>query len=168
MKTKKIEVPYFLNNINNHSNIKEYYLEKIKSLPKNEYGNIFNTDWTIKTDINYSFFLDQIKEHLDHMKEVLRAKECIVDNIWFQQYVKNNFHGWHTHGQTNYTNVYFLELEDQEYKTEVYNVLSDKTININSSEGQLLSFPAFMLHRSPVIKKDIRKTIIAFNISFIK
>ena len=57
MKTKKIEVPYFLNKINNHSNIKEYYLDKIKSLPKNKYGNIFNTDWTIKTDINYSFFL---------------------------------------------------------------------------------------------------------------
>jgi len=33
-------------------------------------------------------------------------------------------------------------------------------------EGDILFFPTFLVHRSPIIKSNLRKTIISSNISF--
>ena len=56
----------------------------------------------------------------------------------------------------NFSNVYYLECPDS-YVTEF------KDFNIECKEGDILSFPAFLPHRSPIIDKEERKTVIAFN-----
>ena len=40
-------------------------------------------------------------------------------------------------------------------------------ITIDAIEGQIVIFPSFIIHRSPRIIEDVRKTIISFNIDFL-
>ena len=86
--------------------------------------------------------------------------------MWYQQYTKNNTHGWHIHGE-NYTGVYYLEFPKGSSKTELidqYNIR--KKITVNAKEGDIVIFPSFIIHRAPKIINDIRKTIISFNLQF--
>ena len=165
MITKPIKVPYFLTKLKNYEDINKHYLNKINKGPVHSYGSIYNTDWHIQSHINYSYFINEIKEHLDEMVKFLSVKECEMHNIWFQQYKKYSSHEWHTHGKANYTNVYYLELGKN--KTQIRDPFTKKTININVSTGDLLSFPAFLLHTSPPLKKQYTKTVFSFNTSFI-
>ena len=86
--------------------------------------------------------------------------------MWYQQYVKNNIHGWHTHGE-NYTGVYYLDFPKNASKTELidqYNI--HKKITIKAKEGDVVIFPSFIIHRSPKMTNDTKKTIISFNLQF--
>ena len=78
-------------------------------------------------------------------------------NLWFQQYESYNKHDWHIHGLCHFTNVYFLELEDPEIKTEIKD-LYGTVINYSAKEGDILSFPSFLYHRSPTNNSKKRKT----------
>ena len=40
---------------------------------------------------------------------------------------------------------------------------NDKEIKIKAKEGDLVTFPAYILHKSNVIEDNTRKTVIAFN-----
>jgi predicted 2-oxoglutarate/Fe(II)-dependent dioxygenase YbiX len=86
--------------------------------------------------------------------------------MWFQQYVINDKHGWHTHAE-NYTGVYYLEMPEEAPKTELidqYNI--NKKITIDAKEGDIVIFPSFIIHRAPKVQSDTRKTIISFNLEF--
>ena len=85
----------------------------------------------------------------------------IVQNIWYQQYNSNDEHDWHTHTGSHYTNIYFVELPDKDMKTEILDMA-----NIDVKEGDIISFPAFIFHRSKPNKSNKRKTVISFNTSF--
>jgi len=164
MITKSLNIPYFIQPLTNHKIIKEFYLEEIKKNPINSLDSIHNTDWNIKSNINYSFLLSQLKESLNNMEKYLKVKEAIVHNFWFQQYKKTDYHFWHTHCECHYTNVYYLEVDDG--ATEVKDPMTNKIITMKVKEGDVLSMPAFLLHRSPKYKTNTTKTVIAFNTSF--
>ena len=70
------------------------------------------------------------------------------------------------HPDSNYTNVFYLDLPDEEISTELYDPISNQIIKPKVKEGDLLTFPANMLHRSPKNLTDKTKTIISFNTSF--
>ena len=53
-------------------------------------------------------------------------------------------------------------------QTQFFDMITEKIITFNVKEGDLLTFPAFMIHRSDEIKNKKRKTIISFNSNFIK
>jgi len=56
------------------------------------------------------------------------------------------------------SNVYFVELPSKSLGTEI---LNHGKLDLN--EGDLLTFPAYLYHRSPVNVTEERKTIISFN-----
>ena len=87
----------------------------------------------------------------------------LIKKVWFQQYNKDDYHGWHIHGD-NYTGVYYLDFPRGSTPTELIEQGSLNKITIKAKEGDILIFPAFIIHRSPRIVKDIQKTIISFNI----
>lgn len=89
-----------------------------------------------------------------------------ITNFWFQQYFKNDLHSWHIHSTNHLANVYFVELPDDEVKTEIKN-LYGVTIDYDAKEGDVITFPCFYYHRSPINKTNKRKTIIAYNIDLI-
>jgi hypothetical protein len=138
------------------SKIKNPYLEKGTS--------ICNTDWSLPRSYKrdyLNYFLNFIKPYMNELATKLYSKNWTIHNSWFQQYSKSNYHEWHTHPETNFTNVYFIELPNESLGTEIFNCEKLKL-----QEGDLLTFPGYFYHRSFLNKTKKRKTIISFNSSF--
>jgi len=87
-------------------------------------------------------------------------ENIILTALWYQQYIKDSTHGWHTHGD-NYTGVYYLELHEDSPTTELID--NGKINRLSVKEGDFVVFPSFIKHRAPKILDDNRKTIISFN-----
>ena len=77
-----------------------------------------------------------------------------------------NTHKWHVHGRAHWSNVYFVELPNRDMKTQIFDIRKEKLIEYDVKEGDIISFPAMLCHSSPPNLSDERKTIIAFNTSF--
>jgi hypothetical protein len=156
-----------INKIKNSKKINKELLKLIEEI-KNPYvdelgNNVSNTDWSLPKDYKrkyLDYFIEIIKPYLYKINKKLNSKEFIIHNFWFQQYLKLDKHSWHTHEGANFTNIYFVELPDNSLTTEIFKY---KKIKLN--EGDLLTFPAYYFHRSPINNTNKRKTIISFNSS---
>lgn len=155
-----------LNKIDNYKQINENLLNLIAKIPKNSLiedscSIINHTDWNLpktfkKEYLNY--FFEIMQPYFKKICIKLNCNEIKVTKVWFQQYVKNDLHQWHTHPGTNFTNIYFVELPDKSLSTQI---LGHKNLEFN--EGDLLTFPGYYFHRSPINLFEKRKTIISFN-----
>ena len=158
---------------------------------KGYYGNydsiISNTNWDDQTDIKgqiWPFCLtpnDQ-KKYIDSLENKFpdrRWDKWRVDISWFNQYYANSGseHPWHHHsskarepGQKDicldFTNIYYIELDDKSLTTILKDPDTDEEIIPDVKEGQILTFGADILHRSPRNFTDSRKTVISFNVNF--
>ena len=153
----------FKTSIENHTEIKKTLLDQINLIPNNPINTkqckLYHTDWNLPVDMHreYKFiFFEAVKKHLNDMTLQLGAPNVEIANFWFQQYIESGEHNWHTHGGCNFSNVYFLECSEGA-STEF------KNFEVTCEEGDILSFPGFLPHRSPTIQQGDRKTIIAFN-----
>lgn len=171
----KIEIPILKIKIKDHDNIKNYLLQKIEedvnglSMQNEESKNqvvIEKTDWNFANDMSgreWTNFIapiifSSIREHF------LTYTEIRFFEMWYQQYVKENEHSWHTHGH-NFTGIYYVELPLDSPKTEIYKFNTKETMHIDSEEGYILIMPSFIIHRSSKNISNQRKTIISFNFS---
>jgi hypothetical protein len=175
-----ITCPVLISKFKKHDQLKEIILkslekEQFKNLNR-EHDKVFKTDWVY--DQHQLFDVNSNKEYVkiiakdlvDHLTESylsININSFEIHNIWFQQYIKNDFHEWHAHSRNHYTNIYYLELPDQKYSTEFINPITNEVFQYDVKEGDLLSIPAFIFHRSPVIDTSVRKTIISFNTCFL-
>jgi hypothetical protein len=87
-----------------------------------------------------------------------------INTSWFQQYTEGGFHSWHNHPGGQFANSYFLELPEEKHKTEIIGI-DGKVVEYTAEEGDIVTFPAWMKHRSPAIDSG-RKTVIAFNSNY--
>jgi len=157
--------------IKEHNLIKNKILNIIDSCKGNNFflkneatlsdEKISKTDWHLK-DLNLEYKKLINSKIIPYIKEN-RYTNLILGDIWFQQYYEGDVHGWHVHANCQFSHVYFLELPQKKYATQFF---FDKLIKVNVNEGDLLSFPSHFIHRGPLIEKNTRKTIIAFNSSF--
>jgi hypothetical protein len=173
MKIKKINSYYFIKQLENFKIHKKTLLNLISKIPekqrKSDIEQISNTDWNIPRNYNRDYliyFYDIIKDYMNELSDFLCVTQWSISNAWYQQYYKNDRHDWHTHSQTHYTNVFYLELPIKKYKTEIYDCFTQKLINIDVKEGDILTFPAYYNHRSVINQSNKRKTIISFNSNF--
>ena len=160
----------FINKIKEHPKIKKILLKQIQDTPKSCFEKISFTDWKMPSNIERPYFEETfktiLKKYYLKISKKLYGKhsniiKLIIHNYWFQMYDKDSTHVWHTHAERQFTNVYFLELSNKKYATNIFGIK-----NLNVREGDLLTFPSYLLHRSPVNKTNERKTIISFNTSF--
>jgi hypothetical protein len=158
----------FITKIDNHKEINKNLLKlinKIKNPIKHTTGSsIFNTDWNLPEDYKRDYliyFYEIIKPYMNKIADKLHSKKWIIHNSWFQQYLKSDSHDWHTHVKSNFANVYFVELPNKCLGTEIF-----KYKKLKVKTGDLLTFPAYYFHRSPMNNLNKRKTIISFNSSF--
>ena len=120
------------------------------------------------------FFFNLIKifwsaffDFLTLIENDLKVENLYISNAWFQQYRKNDTHDWHSHFGCLIHCVYFLELPDPKYATQIQ-TYDGKVIKPKVKEGDLLFLLTPNRHRSPINKSGKRKTIIAFNMNMIK
>ena len=169
MKVNKLNSFYFTKSIENHNFHKNIILKLIEKIPKNKFENISHTDWTLPNDYKreyLEYFKTIINSYILEIRDYLNTEKYIFENCWFQQYYQNDDHSWHTHELTQFTNVYFVELPNKHYKTEIFDNTTNTLIDLDVKEGDVITFPSFYSHRSKPNISNERKTIIAFNSSF--
>lgn len=133
----------------------DYYTDKVTNL-----------DWSLAADFSrpwVQYFKPNLDVLLNDVVNSCGYKQCIIKDIWFQQYQISDTHGWHIHGH-NFTGVYYLDLPTDAPKTQIVNPFNQEQILIPEVvEGDILIFPSYVIHRAPKIKENINKTIISFN-----
>lgn len=83
--------------------------------------------------------------------------------MWFQQYLQTDHHQWHPHCGCNWAGIYFLEAPDSSCVTEFIEPFTQNRFRFNAQEGDIVLFPAQLVHRSSEFFSAHRKTVIAFN-----
>jgi hypothetical protein len=110
-----------------------------------------------------NYLYPMIYEEIENIHKVLLVPKFELQNFWFQQYESNDYHSWHNHFQSTYASVYYVELPDASVATEFKNPVTGEIIKPSVKEGDILTFPASIIHRSPPNNSGGRKTIIAIN-----
>lgn len=130
--------------------------------------HITKADWFQAENMSrewVKFIAPKLLEEVQVLYRELGFDILRVTEIWFQQYITGSEHGWHTHSG-NWTNVYYLELPEGTPKTLLIDPFDKKTvIEVDAKEGDLLVFPAFVMHKAPVNQSTNRKTILSYNIN---
>lgn len=115
-----------------------------------------------------SLFSEYINGFMASLPDSILYKNAEMRGVWFQQYESGDYHHWHPHPGSNFAGIYYLELPDQEHATEFVEPFNTSLIRrFNVSEGDVVLFPASLLHRSPINDSKKRKTVIAFNFDFL-
>lgn len=176
MKISSFEVPYFINRCRDHDLLKN----KILQIIDEQYGehlnfkgsNITRSDYFLKeSNANFiqpyvTILHPYIVEHLNLCK-ILKDTEEQKYFYWYNQYTKLGYQGWHDHQGVKWASVYYLELDRDNPPTEFRNFLTNEVIRVDVTEGDIITFPGFMEHRSPPNNSNKRKTIIACNLNTI-
>ncbi len=135
------------------SAVDSYYTDSISKL-----------DWNKSTDTERPWVKIFLSEFCDDIKEIISSMgyhKINIHDVWYQQYLEGDTHGWHIHGQ-HFTGVYYLEFPEGCSKTEICSPYDLKSRTIDVVEGDFIVFPAHYIHRGlPNTKK--RKTIISYN-----
>lgn len=154
----------------NFDQIKLKLITLINQVPKNslesEGQKISHTDYGFSKQDPFhyrQFFIDNVlKEYSIYFGKKYERYKIEIDSLWFQVYKKGDYHTWHSHAKTNFANVFYLQLPKENLKTNFKNCE-----DVSVKEGDILTFPAYMLHRSPVNNNEKEKIIISWNSNFI-
>jgi|TARA_R100001460_G_scaffold6517_4_gene17102 uncharacterized protein YjlB len=156
--------------VNNFKEHKKNLIDLIFKIPQtirvSSDEKIFHTDWaipnTMRREYKEYFEKNILKDFLNNFLIKNKFNEVEIDNIWFQVYNTGDFHKFHTHAKANFTNVFYLQLPTSCVKTNIVDV------DLEIEEGDILTFPAFMKHESPINKFKEFKIIISFNTNVLK
>jgi len=163
-----------------HSKIKEHLEIRdsiLSEIEKSSDGNLeqkdsFYTDSISKLDWNISDKLDRpwvkifLPVFIKNLEEVITSigyAKVAIKNVWYQQYLEGDTHGWHIHDD-HFTGVYYLEFPNGCSQTEIVSPYNFKAVKIDASEGDFVVFPAHYIHRG-LPNSNKRKTIISYNFS---
>ena len=128
--------------------------------------SISKLDWNISNKLNrpwLKIFLPVFTKNLQEMIANLGYFRVVVNDVWYQQYLEGDTHGWHIHDD-HFTGVYYLEFPEGCSQTEVVSPYDMRAVKIDATEGDFIVFPSHYIHRGlPNTKK--RKTIISYNFS---
>jgi hypothetical protein len=156
MKVCNLNSFYFINKVKNHDEVKEklLYLIKNNEADSTTYNDAFITRTDYHLDENHErtylpLFFETIESIMQEQSKFMFTKEMTIHHAWFQQYWQFDKHDWHTHGQAQFANIYYLEIIKE----------------IDVEEGDLITFPAYIIHRSNTNSAK-QKTVISFNSSF--
>lgn len=173
MKKYGLQTPYIIKPFTKHKEVKDALLQKLSNTPYKSPNhlesetNISKADWFDAKNMDRDwvrFILPFIVEELKEMYEELGFDLLTMTEFWFQQYLQGSEHGWHSHSG-NWTNVYYLEFPEGSPKTLLIDPFDKKTIiEVDVCEGDLLVFPAFVMHKAPINDSGHRKTILSYNI----
>lgn len=172
MKKYKLEVPYIVSKFEKHKEVKKTLLSLIDETPANSLyeasGKISRSDWLI-SDLSKKKYIKYIQplinKHISQVYDEIGYDNFKIGHCWFQQYMKNDSHGWHQHRGASWSNVYYVELEKDGPKTIFKNPFNLNEIVIPEvEEGDILTLPGLAWHCSEPNQSTNRKTVYVFNV----
>jgi|TARA_R100001015_G_C4601354_1_gene156302 hypothetical protein len=147
--------------------IEEQQSGNLKQVDSYYTDSISKLDWDRKRDDTRPWTKIILKDLMDHFETQVKRlglRDVRLYDLWFQQYSKEDTHGWHVHGE-NFTGVYYLELKEAAPKTQIIEPTTSRLITVDAQEGDVVIFPSMFIHRAPTVIWQTRKTIISFNFS---
>ena len=174
MKKFPMTIPFSIEPLKSHTTIKSRLLFDILTtqkftniIDKHDNTNITRCDWNgYSRDKDRQWvqtLMPHLSTHLSEWTESIGYKSFIVRDLWFQQYSFESQHDWHIHS-CNWTGVYFLDLPDPSLKTLFKDPMNTEIENeFEVSEGDILIFPSFVIHKAPINRNVRMKTIISWN-----
>ena len=164
-----ISTKLYVGKAKDFKNHKDTLLELISLMPSVGVENVSKSDWLLASTFD-RLYLTYFYKHIGNsymcdLMVKLKADNWNIGKTWYQQYNKGSHHTYHNHAKTNFTNVFYLELPDTNYKTIIKDD-SGETISYDAEEGDIITFPAHLLHKSKP-NGDKRKTVISFNSNFL-
>ncbi len=163
----------FMTKVLNHDQIKKEILQAIKLQGSYSFINdaqcISNTDWHLSSSFNRPYIEVTrfvILEHLENLRKHFNYDAVKLTNYWFQQYKKGDYHSEHTHSGCSFSNIYYVDLDKNSPKTNFS--YKGKFYSVDVEEGNILTFPSFLIHFSPENKSNHIKTVISFNADAIR
>ena len=160
----------FINKFQNYNLIKDKLINEIRVSPGRQLDDVTKTDWDGANYHHNSLYWNTIfpfiqesynSIKLDSYKEYSNYVTVDWGYAWYQIYEKNSFHSYHTHPGCQYSNVFYVSLPNNKYRTEFFGIGK-----LNFEEGDLVTFPSYLLHRSPNNLEQNEKIVISFNTSF--
>ena len=121
------------------------------------------TDYHLSKDIPRLYeplVMPAVLEHMRTFEQQYNFQGIELHHLWFQWYRKGDFHDWHVHPYCHFTNIYYINLPNKSLATTV------NGIDIDVQEGDILTFPSFILHQAPLVD-DLEKIIVSFNTNII-
>ena len=165
---KPIKSYILVQKIKEHNQIKDDLLCMMYKMPDKktttDFESIKKTDYYLPKEHTRDYgdlFLKTIQPYNDNIKNFYNAEEHWIINYWFQQYQDTDYHNWHVHPTTLLSNVYYVELENKN-STVFYDNVTKQEYQFELEEGDLITFPSLLPHRSQV-NTNGRKTIISYN-----
>lgn len=158
MRSISFDTKLYIQKVKNFKEHKKILLKLIDDMPPVMAEFVTKSDWLVQKQFERPY-LDYFYKNIaptvmTNLLKKFKAVNWNIGNGWYQQYSKGSYHKWHNHAHTNYTNVFFLELPDTDYKTIIKDD-NGKIISFNVKEGDLITFPAHLLHKSkPNGKKE--------------
>lgn len=156
----------YITKIKEHERVKPKLMSQIKDMPNQGVDNVTKSDWDLPKDFDRPYlktFYELISPYMDLFAKKNYCKNWIIHNSWFHEYHERSDFKWHVHPNCQFANIYFLNLPDKKTTTNILDIDS-KLINVNVEEGDFITFPSFLRHRSPMVT-HLHKTVIAFNSS---
>ena len=170
---------YYITKVRDHHKNKEKILWAISTVNGRNYDDgiskISNTDWPSQQErVNFDWYNYSLSERDRNSYTRLIYKKfgkdtCSIKSIWYNQYDPHSGteHTWHSHN-LSLASIYYVELKDKSLRTILEHPKTGKEIVPRVNEGEILTFHPGIKHMSPPNYTDTRKTVIAFNVLFLK
>ena len=153
--------------LKNHKKHKTALLDLIDQCPNvpisGKGETVDKSDWFLSQGYErhyWNYFANNLLEPFYTKMNKTYKGSTKIKNYWFHQYTTKDYYGWHTHPDSHFSSVYYLELSRQELVTEFKDLPT-----IKAKEGDIITFPAYLIHKSPINLTKTRKTVIVFNSS---
>ena len=157
--------------IEEYKDIKDNLLMLIDKMPNKkvdtDFENINKSDYFLPKEHAREYgdlFLKVIKPYNENIRRFYKAKEIWIKNYWYQQYNNTDYHKWHVHSGSLLSSVFYIELKNKN-STVFYDNLTKQEYSYDLEEGDLITFPSLLPHKSKKNSGD-RKTIISYNTDF--
>ena len=169
-----IGYPFFTYTIPSWDKKKKRLLELIDEVclenPEHEESNVFTSYFNYGLECNK--VVSTLRDCLENFSEESGFAPAELSRAWFQKYTSNSFHTPHNHGMLGYSGVCYIEFDETchtatQFIMPWYDVVTGEQIiwSPDVREGDIVIFPAQMMHYALPNKTDKPRIILSFNIT---
>ena len=164
------DFPYYISTFKNHNLLKKPVIRALKK-SNSEYINKKNevliTNWyqaSDKIDEYLHILYEPLNNHMNEVFAKLKHTNYEYQSFWFTKYKKNGTFTIHQHRKASWVSIYYLKLPGGTPITHFENIFSREIFVPNIKEGDIITFPGFVWHYSPINTSSKTKIVVSFNV----
>jgi len=163
-------VPHYEYHVEEWKDLKDDFLSSLhvkspENIPSGSDYSVTTSYWDEFDYRDWLPFLEMVKPYISRIPSTET-----VTRVWYQTAQQYDYHTAHTHGSVGWSAVFYAHFNPEVHEaTKFYcpftNIMGDVELYCpDVREGDLIVFPAFLLHEAPLNKSTEERTIISFNL----